>query len=153
MGSDPKPSVITIEQQTYQGNIPPPALLRDFDAIVPGAAQKILVWAEEEQLHRRKLEIATTEANIEAQKRQLSIAEFQASSQSDLATYQSRSVNRSDLVGQAAGFVVCITCVVGACYLAVTGHEWVGAALAAIPTAAIVKSFRGKLWSPDTNKR
>jgi uncharacterized membrane protein len=40
----------------YSGHIPPPAVLKEFDQIVPGAANRIIVMAEKQQEHRHDLE-------------------------------------------------------------------------------------------------
>ena len=120
------------QAQFIQTNILPPEVLRQFDDLVPGAAARLLELAHEETLMRRKQEQLALDANIEAQKRQIGIAE-----------YQSKAVFRSDIVGQAFGFLICLACVAGAVYLGVSGAPWqVSTALAAIPTAAIIQAFR-----------
>ena len=40
----------------YSGPIPPPAMLEQYNHIVPGAAERILKMAEEQSAHRRSLE-------------------------------------------------------------------------------------------------
>lgn len=138
-----------LEQHAYQGQIPPPALLREFDAVQAGTSAKLIQWAEDEQAHRRTLEIGAQEANIASQKRQLDIAERQSSAQIELATYQAKAVKLSDVLGQLLGFSVCAGCAVGSYLLAMAGNTGGAVALAAIPTAAIVQSFRGKFFSDD----
>lgn len=127
-----QPQQVLIERRdSYQGLIPPPAILQQFDDLIPGTAARIIQWAEDEQHHRRGLERQAQEANIAAQQRQLGIAES-----------QSRAVFKSDLVGQVLGFLVCLACIAGAIWLATQGHYWVAGALAAIPTAAVIQAFR-----------
>src|SRR5687768_13622143 len=41
---------------TYSGPIPPPAILRGYEDIVPGSADRIMGWAESQTKHRHKLE-------------------------------------------------------------------------------------------------
>jgi fatty acid desaturase len=85
--------------------------------------------AEEESLHRRDLEMKANDANISAQQYQLRIAE-----------QQSRAVFRSDLLGQIAGFIVCLACIGAAVYLGLNGHDWLAGMLALIPTGALIRA-------------
>lgn len=56
--NEPERSVVKIEQTTvaFAGPLPHPAILSQYDKIVPGAAQRILTMAEEQSKHRRDLE-------------------------------------------------------------------------------------------------
>lgn len=114
----------------YQGAIPHPDILRGIDELVPGAAARLVKMAEDEALHRRKVEAMTVEANIAAQQQQLLISK-----------QQSKAVFNSDLLGQIAGFIVCFACIAAAVYLGLQGHDWLAGAIAAIPTAALIKAF------------
>jgi uncharacterized membrane protein len=125
---------VTAQVQTvtthYQGIVPHPDVLRGLDEIVPGTAARLVKLAEEESLHRRELEIKANEANISAQQYQLRIAE-----------QQSKAVFRSDLLGQIAGFIVCLACISASVYLGVNGHDWLAGTLALIPTGALIRAF------------
>lgn len=121
---------IQTSSQVYEGPIPHPEILRQFDALVPGTAERLITLAEEESRHRRALENRAQEANVAAQQRQIGIGE-----------YQSHAVFRSDIVGQAFGLTVCLACIAGAVFVGLQGHEWTAAALAAIPTAAVIRAF------------
>lgn len=114
----------------YQGPIPPPDVLQGLDNLVPGTAAKLIKLAVEESEHRRSLEQKATDANIAAQQQQLT-----------LNSQQNKSVFRSDLIGQIAGFLICVLAIVSAVFLGLEGHDWLAASIAAIPTAAIVKAF------------
>lgn len=48
------------------GPLPAPETLAQYDAIVPGAAERILKMAEEEALHRHGMESFTGKATISA---------------------------------------------------------------------------------------
>ncbi len=120
-------------RQEYHGVIPPPLILQQFDDLIPGTAARLIQWAEDEQRHRQMLERDAQVANIEAQKKQLAIAERQA-----------RAIFLSDALGQCLGFVVCLGCVVGAIWTAVAGQTAVAIALAALPTAAVIQAFRAR---------
>lgn len=114
----------------HEGPLPAPEDLRRYDLVSPGAAERIIRMAEEESGHRRRLEADAHAANIAAQEKQLGISD-----------YQSRAVFRSDTIGQVAGLIVSVSCIAGAVFLAVSGRDWVAAALAAIPTAAVIQAF------------
>nr|WP_255492142.1 DUF2335 domain-containing protein [Cetobacterium sp. 2A] len=45
-----------VHQEAYQGPLPHPDLLKKFEDITPGAAERILLMAEKEQQHRHQLE-------------------------------------------------------------------------------------------------
>lgn len=143
--AQPQQTVIE-RREAYQGLIPPPVILQQFDDLIPGTAARIIQWAEDEQQHRRALEREAQDANVAAQQRQLTIAET-----------QSRAVFKSDLIGQVLGFVVCGACVAGAIWLSLQGHEGVAIALAAIPTAAVIQAFRAGVFRkpapPEQRKR
>jgi uncharacterized membrane protein len=128
--------VLTTAVQQYSGQIPPPDLLRGFDELIPGTAARLIQWAEDEQAHRRSMEAEAQAANIDAQRHQLEIADR-----------QSRSVFRSDILGQIFGFLVCAGCIAGAVALALNGQAGVAVALTVIPTGAVIYAFRGSLFA------
>lgn len=127
----PQPlQVQTVTTQAFQGPIPPPDALERYDAIIPGAAERILRMAESETAHRHQQENDAMRANIAAQQKQL-----------DIASYQTKAVYRSDGIGQIFGLIVSLSCVAGAVWLALNNHDWAAGALAALPTAAVIKAF------------
>ncbi|MCX7083930.1 MAG: DUF2335 domain-containing protein [Methylococcales bacterium] len=114
----------------YQGPIPPPDILQGLDDLVPGTAAKLIQLALDESEHRRSLEIKVANANISAQQQQ-----------SEINLRQTKAVFRSDILGQIFGFLVCITSISLSGYLGYQNHETLAFAIAAIPTAAIIKAF------------
>lgn len=50
--------------QFSSGPLPPPEILKRFDEIVPGAAERIIKMAEEQSLHRKDLEKKVIESDI-----------------------------------------------------------------------------------------
>jgi uncharacterized membrane protein len=101
-----------------------------FDELVPGTAQKLIELAISESGHRRDLETKAVDANIAAQRLQL-----------DIASRQNWIVFASDTIGQFMGFLMSAMCIGGAVWMGLHEHEAVALALAAVPTAAIVKAF------------
>lgn len=50
-------SISTVIQSLgYSGPLPPPSFLKQYDEVVPGAAERIIKMAEEQAAHRRQLE-------------------------------------------------------------------------------------------------
>jgi uncharacterized membrane protein len=54
---------------SFAGPLPPPNILRGYNEIVPGAAERLLVMAEKQQAHRMRLESAVVEGNCKSQSR------------------------------------------------------------------------------------
>jgi hypothetical protein len=93
----------------------------------------MLESASKESVHRRSLEESTTNANITAQARAL-----------DIEAIRSNAIAKSDLVGQAAGFLISLTCIGGSIYLAMHDKEVIAGAIALIPSAAVIQAFFAK---------
>jgi uncharacterized membrane protein len=59
--------MVQLEQRTTQqvviGPIPAPALLADYDKILPGCAERIVKMAEENSRHRREMERTALDTN------------------------------------------------------------------------------------------
>jgi uncharacterized membrane protein len=96
----------------WSGPLPPPAALREFEQILPGAAKAILDMAQAEQEHRHQ--------------------------QDDTATAAARSeVSR----GQWLGFTITIASIVGAGYLGAVGAPWPAiVALVGVPLMAAIRA-------------
>jgi len=119
-------------QQTlhYSGPLPPPAAIKGYEEVLPGAADRILVMAEENQKHQ----IATQTKN------QDHLIEMNLKNQQVLQKYA--------LLGLIFGFVIALSGIVGGCFLAY--HDKTKSGLTAIITtvgaiiAAFIKSSRNK---------
>ena len=118
----------SVSQQVVQMEGVPPDILQRFEEVLPGSAQKLLDNSLAESAHRRELERDAVTAGIDLGKRNMRAVEFQGWR----AVY-----------GQTIGFLVCLACVAGAVHLAAHHPEaWkTPVALAAIPTAAIIRAF------------
>lgn len=96
----------------YSGPIPPPDFLREYDAIVPGAASRILGWAEQQTTHRIGMEKSVTTSEM-----------------------------RRSWGGLAAGLLVVLTCVIGGSILVNNGHDWAGTTIATVPVVSLAGVF------------
>lgn len=119
--------------QFFSSPIAPPEVLEALEKIVPGSARELLSIAQREADH-----ICT----MQAQELQATIAERQG--KLEIARYQSRAIFRSDLFGQMAGFVLSLTCIGAATWLAMHDRQWTAIALSAIPSAAVIRAFFSK---------
>lgn len=56
--SDKRPAQMQVVRQEVQfsGPLPPPEILEKYDRVLPGAAERIFVMAEQQAQHRRQLE-------------------------------------------------------------------------------------------------
>lgn len=135
---------LTLQQEsvTVHVQLPPPEMMERYERVRPGTMDLLVKWSEEEQAHRREQDRLALQANIESQKRQLDIAADQVNRQHSVATFQATTIRRSDFIGQVLGWALAAGAIGAAVYLAVQGHETVAAVLAALPTAAVIQSFR-----------
>lgn len=53
-----------ITAATFSGPLPPPKVLEDYNRIVPGAANRILILAEKQSEHRRHIEAMFGETEV-----------------------------------------------------------------------------------------
>jgi uncharacterized membrane protein len=58
-------SIAQLTHQQFSGPVPHPEILRQYDQILPGAAERILMMAEDDARHQRKMEL--TAMNLTAQ--------------------------------------------------------------------------------------
>ena len=102
--------------QQWQGPLPPPAALGQFNQIIPNGADRILRMVEEEQAFR-----------IRYEKDKLSGA-----------VWDSR-------VGKILGFLVSAGCIGGSVYTAMIGaHPTVSIALVSLPVMVAIRAFIGR---------
>ncbi len=72
LSSKPPKGQITQVTQQFSGPLPHPDVLNRYDQIVPGAAERILIMAEEDAKHQRGIEKAALQsASSEARRGQI----------------------------------------------------------------------------------
>lgn len=101
-----------IQQQSFSGPIPPPAILEGYERILPGAAERILRMSESQSQHRQRLEQQVITGNIKAQSR-----------------------------GQHYAFILTGGLFVGSIYLVANGIQIGGLAALVIAVGGIVSTF------------
>jgi uncharacterized membrane protein len=98
--------------ESFSGPMPNPSLLKDYEAIIPGCAARMLSMAEKQAEHRQSLE------------RIVIIGDSK----------------RADN-GLKAGFIVAIVGLISAVLLVVTGHDWAGFTIGGLDLVSLVSVF------------
>lgn len=103
----------TIQQRIeFSGPIPPPAVLKQYEEISPGSADRILSMAEKEQHHRHRLE--------------------------NTVAVDDTMLSR---LGMRFAFAITMTSLSAATWLGFLGHEIAGSAIGACGITLIVARF------------
>ena len=97
---------------SFSGPIPPPAVLADYDHVVPGSADRILAMAESNARHRREIEAKVVDSNCRAQSR-----------------------------GQVLAFVLALTTIVAGSLLIYAGHEGKGFAMVVTAAGSLIGAY------------
>lgn len=105
-----------VQLHQWQGPLPPPGALREFDDVLPGSAERIVRMVELEQAERHQHEQKRLDAAI-----------------------------RSQGLGKWMGFGLGVLCVVAAVASAWLGaHPTVSIAIVSVPVMATIRAFFGK---------
>lgn len=103
----------------FQGPLPPPALLEEYDAVVPGLAKEIVHWTTSQTAHRQGIE-----------DRAMRIDE-------KLSTWYVVEI----LLGQLFGLIIAIAVIAAVVYLALEDHEIAAGALGTVGFGSIIAAF------------
>lgn len=132
----------TVQTQFHQGPLPPPELLRQYDAVSAGAADRIIAMAEGEAAHRRDAEQKQLDADIALR-----------NAMAETERRRIDGVFQSDKIGQILGAVVSATAILTAGGTTVVGlvygidSQWYWAipvALVSLPVLGMVKAIRSR---------
>lgn len=111
----PQPVVTThtvVSEQAWHGPLPHPDQLKAFDAVVPGAADRIIRMAEQEGEHTRALEAGAV-----------------------------REIARAQRYGQYAATFIATAAIIAAVWLALEGHDTVAGILGGTTLTTVVVAF------------
>jgi uncharacterized membrane protein len=108
-----------LAMQQQSGPIPPPEILRKYDEIHPGLAERIIKMAEEEAAHRRIMEREVTAVQAR-----------------DQTAYR-----RSELLGQVFGFAIGLAAIGGAALAAVKGAQIAASFIGTAGVTGLVTAF------------
>lgn len=101
-----------LRAEHFAGPLPPPAVLQEYDQVLPGLAERIVTLAEKQSAHRQALEKGVVEANI-----------------------------RNEARGQHYGLIIGLVIGVGALVLIGLGHSGIGLSIVIAELAAFVGVF------------
>jgi len=111
--------IAQIERQQLSGPVPSPDLLRQYEALRPGFADRLIRLAEQEAEHRRKME-----------------SEVLALQSGDQKAYR-----RSELAGQIFGLFIGLAAIAGAVVMAVHGAQLAATFLGTGGVTGLVTAF------------
>ncbi len=116
-GNSTSPGHVVVAQATsssmsFSGPLPPPSVLKEYDKVLVGAAERIFKMAEAQANHRQELEKRVVKSDI-------------------LKSY----------LGLGAGFLIATLAIIGGSIVANNGQPWAGAAIGGAPVAALVWAF------------
>src|SRR5438046_632249 len=101
------PLIFTATQITgsnFQGPLPQPEILKAYQDLLPGLAERIIAMAEDEAAHRRRIEEKIVNGQLQ----------------------EARRYRRSEWIGQVCGLAIGITSIVAAVYAGVHGAQITG---------------------------
>ncbi|WNF56043.1 DUF2335 domain-containing protein [Pseudomonas sp. SG20052] len=117
--SKPEGNGKKIVATSFQGPLPPPSLLRDYNDVVPGLAAKIVDWTTSQTSHRQEME-----------ERAIGIDE-------KLSTWYVVEI----MIGQLLGFLIALSVIIAVVYMAMNGKELAAGALGTIGFGSMVAAF------------
>lgn len=115
--------VVLQQLEIYRGDLPHPDILRGYNELYPGAAQRIIENGIKESEHRRKMEETYLVNNIEAHR-----------------------------LGQYLGFAVAMSIILAGVFLIFTGHSVTGSIMTGISAIGVVSLFTGKEQKVNSEK-
>ncbi len=98
--------------QSFSGPLPPPEILKKFDEVVPGAAERIIKMAEEQSAHRKELERKVIESDISRSK-----------------------------WGQILGFIIAVVGLAVSAFIAIYGNAYAGGVIGVGTLVSLVGVF------------
>ncbi|WP_223572147.1 DUF2335 domain-containing protein [Xanthomonas citri] len=110
-------------QSSWEGPLPPPKLLAEFNELQPGLADRIVRWAEQEGEHNRKIETRSLNWSIATR-----------------------------IIGQVFAATLAVGCLYASYHLAMAGHEGVAMTLGGGTLTTIVFAFLSSRKSPTPPK-
>jgi uncharacterized membrane protein len=121
-----------VVSQQFQGPLPPPELLDQYDQVAPGAAKAIIEMAQKQAAHRQQLEIEAQRADIQARELQL-----------NTENQRIQGILSNDRFGTFLGWTVAVLCACGAIWSMAYDKPWqVTIAFIGLPIASIINALR-----------
>ena len=103
---------VEVVAASWEGPLPPPDALRQYNEIVPGAALRILEMAEKQSQHRIEMEKTVIEGD-----------------------------SKRSYMGLVAAFILSAMVIIGGIYLILNDHDWAGGALIGLDLIGLASVF------------
>ena len=103
---------VVVQRSSFSGPLPPPEVLKRFDEVVPGSAERIIKMAEGQFAHRTELEKKVIDSDIARSK-----------------------------LGQILGFIIAIVGLICSVIISIYGNQIAGAILGVGTLASLVGVF------------
>lgn len=103
---------VTCTAESFSGPLPPPNVLREYNSILPGLANRIVAMAEAQSSHRQRLEQVVINSDC-----------------------------RRSWGGLVSGLIVALFGLAASAYVISQGHDWAGVAIGGATLASMVGSF------------
>lgn len=124
-------SRLVMQLAQFSGILPPPELLKQYDKICPGLADRIMKMAEGEAAHRHSLDKATLDANINFHKNQFVEAR----------------------IGQFCALLIGLTTILSGAYMATHGAKLAGGVIGSGGVIGLVSVFIfGRKYTAEKQK-
>lgn len=107
-----KPAQLVSQHQRFSGPIPPPAILEQYDRVLPGAAERILSMAEQNMQHEHTID-------------------------SEIVGIRRTEYKR----GQVFGLIIAIVAITSATICAIYEHEGVAMVIGGATVVGLVSAF------------
>jgi Predicted membrane protein len=102
----------TLTAQRFSGPLPHPAILAQYNDVIPGGAERVIAMAERNQQHRHAMESMVVRGGLSAQRN-----------------------------GQWFGLIVALVGMAGSIWLISQGQTWGGAAIGTVDVVGLVSLF------------
>lgn len=130
--------LIAAKSETFEGPLPHPDILAQYENILPGIADRIVRMAEAEQNARHSA------IDQDAKNKSTLV---------DIAAKESAGALEAQKKGQNIGLAISLVCVLCAIVCALMDKPTiVTCAFLAVPTASLIGSFMPKLWNNDVKE-
>jgi len=106
-------------QESHAGPLPHPEILRQYEAIHTGTAERLIKTFEDETLHRRDI----------------------VQQAADSQTLRDRSDERIQSKGQLFALIITLAGMTGSVLIGIYGSPWAGSALGGVTLVSIVTAF------------
>lgn len=112
-------SELVTYEESFRGPLPPPETLAQYEAILPGSAERLMAMAESQSEHRQKVEITvvtTAKSSI---------------GQESIRAY----------LGLTCAALIAIVLILCGTFLVYNGHDWAGTTMIVSAIASVVGIF------------